>query len=338
MSLEQNDGSEVVGVPFGGFGQRRSFRNRAVDRVLPGVVLRQHDWQFDHILAFEFLGSDAVQDVRLGPGCGGKLDNRARVDPCLHLARQAGYRVVRLVHDHQWSVNMQQIGEGKLDPATLQLLQTRPSVWDSGEVWFHLLVMGVDLAAFGVRHPQRLNGADHNATVIAQVVRPNVGEVGNIEYAHPTVKVFIQDLPIRVASVLQRFDCLRTDSLCRHQPQDQRIVFLYPGIARHGNGVSAQNRFATAGRQAQADIRHMRQVRERVAIRSAVASEPVRIFGFFGDGFVGVLRPGHAGFFKEAAQNNQRIGLILLQLHLYFQLSFPRLVLTSVPSHHTASA
>ena len=111
---------------------------------------------------------------------------------------------------------MQQVGEGEFDGAIVQLFQTRRSIPDAGEVRFHLLVVGVHFAPFGALHPQRLNGADHNAAVVAQVVRPEVGEVGDVERAHPAVKSVVQRLPISMAGIFQGFDCLPADGIGRH--------------------------------------------------------------------------------------------------------------------------
>ena len=74
---------------------------------------------------------------------------------------------------------------------------------DIGEMRLHLLVMGIDFAPLGTPHPQRLNRTDHNATMIADIVRSNMREIRNIEHPHPTIKSIIQHLPIRMTSGLQ---------------------------------------------------------------------------------------------------------------------------------------
>ena len=63
LGLKQNDGPDVVGVTAGRLGQRGPPGNRRVDRVLPVVMLGQHDRQRDHVRSLQLLGGDAVQNV-----------------------------------------------------------------------------------------------------------------------------------------------------------------------------------------------------------------------------------------------------------------------------------
>jgi hypothetical protein len=72
----------------------------------------------------------------------------------------------------------------------------------------HVLVVGIDLAAFGVVHPQRLDRADDNARVIADIVRTDRREVGDIEHPHQALELRIERPAIRMARVAQRFDRL----------------------------------------------------------------------------------------------------------------------------------
>ena len=90
LRLEQDDGANTVGIVRGGLGQRHSRRNGAVHRVLPSVVLGEHDRQLDHFLCLQLARCDAVHDVGVEPRRRGELDDGAGVHPCLHLARQAG--------------------------------------------------------------------------------------------------------------------------------------------------------------------------------------------------------------------------------------------------------
>ena len=71
--------------------------------ALPAIMLGQDDRQFDHLFTFKFQRTDAVQDIRPGPGRGAEFNNRRGIDAPLHFTGQPGYRVMSLVHDHQRS-------------------------------------------------------------------------------------------------------------------------------------------------------------------------------------------------------------------------------------------
>ena len=151
-------GTDVVWVAFGRPGQRGARRDGPVHRVLPSVMLREHDRQLDHLLELQLLRRHAVQDVAqsspiLVPRRRRQLDDGAGIHPRLHLTRQPRDGVVRLVHNHQRAVDVHQIGEGKFDPAALEPLQPWCRRGDRAEMRLHLLVMGVDLTPFGVRDP-----------------------------------------------------------------------------------------------------------------------------------------------------------------------------------------
>ena len=211
-------------------------------------------------------GRDAVQDVAEWAASpvargGGEFDDRARVHPRLHLPGEAGDRVVRLVHDHQRAVDVQQVRERELDPAAFQPFETGRGLGDGGEVWLQVLVVGVDLAALGALDPQRLDGADHDAAVVAEIVRPDMGEVRDVEYAHPAGEVFVQRLPVGMAGVLERLDGLQANGVGRHQPEHQGMVLLDPVVAGDGDGVGAEERLAASGGQAQADVGDIRFAR-----------------------------------------------------------------------------
>ena len=167
LRLEQDDGADAAGLLLRHRGECGALGDRAVHRVLPRVVLGQDDRQLDHLLALQFLRTHAVQNVGLGPWRGRELHDGAWIYARLHLARQTGHRVVRLVHDHQRPVQMQQIGEREFDAPAGQLLQPGPRRRHRGKVRLQVLVVGVHLAALGVGYAQGLDGADHEAAVVA---------------------------------------------------------------------------------------------------------------------------------------------------------------------------
>ena len=176
-------------------------------------------------------------------------------------------------------------------------------------------MVGIHLAAFGIGHAQGLDGADHEAAMVAQILRADVGEVRDVEHAHPPAERFVERLPIRMPGLLERLRGLPADGSRRREPQHQRPVLFDPRVARHADRVRAQDRLTPAGRQPQADVGHVRQVGQRRGIVPAVAPQPLRAFGRAGDGLVGVLRPGDARFLEEAAQHVQRFALVLFEFH-----------------------
>ena len=143
-------------------------------------------------------------------------------------------------------MNVEQIGEGVLYAAVLQRLQVRHVLWQSGEVRFHVLVVGIDLAAFGVRHAQGLDRPDDDAATIPQVVRAYMDEVRDIKNSDPSVERVVQHLPIGMLGVLQGLDGLLPDGFCRHQPQDKGVILFDPGIPNQGYGVRGEDRLAAA--------------------------------------------------------------------------------------------
>ena len=116
--------------------EHERFRGPAIHVHVQGELLR---------LAREQVGDAVAVEVDLEAARGladGELDDRARVHPRLHLPGEAGDRVVRLVHDHQRTVDVEQVREGELDPAVFQPLQIRRGLRDAGEVGLQVLVVG----------------------------------------------------------------------------------------------------------------------------------------------------------------------------------------------------
>jgi hypothetical protein len=247
LRLEQDDRAYVVGLAFRRHFQRRPLRNRVAHRILPGTVLGEHDRQLDHLGGFKLLGRHAVQDIGVRSWRRCELDNRAWIRASLHLAREACHGIVRLVHDHQRSMDVQQVGEGKFRPAPVELFQTGRQALQRAEMRLHVLIMRIDLAAFRVRHPQGLNRADDDAGVVANVMRTDDRKIRDVEDAHASIEHLVQRPAVRVPRVLQRLDRLQPDRVRRHEPEDKRMILLDPGVARDADRMRAEDGLAAAG-------------------------------------------------------------------------------------------
>lgn len=78
--------------------------------------------------------------------------------------------------------------------------------------------------------------------------------------------------------------------------------------------ADAEQGLAAAGGQPQAHIGRARQGFERAIVR-AIATEALGLFGRAGHGIIGVLRPGDACLFKEASEDSEGVGLVVLEFH-----------------------
>ena len=149
---------------------------------------------------------------------------------------------MRLVHDHQRAVEVEQIGEGIADVVRVapcprrtfrpERLQARRALRHIGEQWLQRLVMRIDLAALGILHAQRLDRGDEHAQVARQVGRSQPGEIGDVEHPHRLTECIGKRLAIWVARIVQRINGLPPDRGGRHQPQDGRVIAPDPRIAR----------------------------------------------------------------------------------------------------------
>ena len=204
-------------------------------------------------------------------------------------------------HDQQRPVEVQQVGKGELDPAACRFFQALRGIPDTGKMRLEILVVSVDLAAVGVFDAQGLNGADHDAAVVTQVVWPDMRKVGDIEHPYPAIERFIQRLPVRMTGMLQRFGSLLANLVGRHQPHDQGIVLLHPSIACNRDGIGGEQGFATAGGQPQADVGDVRQFGQR-CILPGITPDPRGLLRLCGNRLVSGRRPGETGLLEEAAQ------------------------------------
>ena len=227
-------------------------------------MLGEQDRQLDHGLRLQLPGGDAVQDVAEGAAPvvargGGELDDRAGVHPCLHLPGEAGDCVVRLVHDHERAVDVEQVGKREPDPAAVEPFEPGRALGDGREVRLQVLVVGIDLAALGAPHSQGLDGAGDDAAVVAEIVGTDVREVRDVDDPYPPGERLVQRLPVGMAGVLERLDGLPADGVGRREPQHQGMVLLNPGVAGDGDGVGAEERLTASGGKAQADVGDFRK-------------------------------------------------------------------------------
>ena len=299
-------------------------RDRAGHRTLPGLVLIQADGQLDHLLRLQLRGANGVEDVALGMRGRGELDDGGRVHARLHLARQAGHRLVRLIHDHQRAMEVEQVGEGiayvvRVAPYPLchlgtERLQPRDPLRHVREQRLQRLVVRIDLAPLCVLHAQRLDGGDEHAQVPRQVGRGQPGEIGDVEHAHRLTEGGSQRLTIVMARVVQRVHGLPADRRGRHQPQHRRIVAPDPRIARDRDAVRGEQRLAAAGGQAQADIGHP-LLPEQGRVAPAIAAQPPDLVRLGRDRLVRGLGPVRLCRFEKATQRVEGRLLIGLELH-----------------------
>ena len=316
LGLEQGDGADVVAVRRRRLREGGAARHGAGDGAAPVLVFGERDGQFDHRLALQRAGGDAVENVRRPARSRREFDDGAGVHAPLHFARQAGDGVMRLVHDHQRAVEAEQVGEGVFESAVLQPRQAGRRMRQRGEMRLQVLVVGIDLAAFGVLDAQGLDGADDDAATAADVVRAQLREVGDVEHAGPPVERRVERAPVGVAGVLERLRRLAADDVGGREPEDQRIFLLDPRLARHGDGVRGEEGLAAAGGQAEADVRRVRQSLER-PVGAGEPAEPRRAFGRAHRRRVGRRRAGDARLLEESAQAFQRFGLVGFELHRY---------------------
>ena len=83
---------------------------------------------------------------------------------------------------------------------------------------FNVLVVSVDFADTGVCDTQGLDRAHHDAAVVTQIVRPDMGKVGDVEHPYPAVERLVQCLPIRMTGMLQCLGSLLANLVGRHEP------------------------------------------------------------------------------------------------------------------------
>ena len=67
----------------------------------------------------------------------------------------------------------------------------------------HLLVVGIDLAAFGIVDPQGLDRADDDACTVSKVMRADLRKIADVEHLNPPLELCVERLPIRMARILQ---------------------------------------------------------------------------------------------------------------------------------------
>ncbi len=113
----------------------------------------------------------------------------------------------------------------------------------------HLLMIGVDLAAPRVLHPEGLDGGDDHAGVLGEVMGADHLEIRDVEHPHPAAEGRVQTAAIGVARVAQRLDRLGLDRVARDHPQHQRALGLKVFLRREPHRLGRQQRLAAAGGQ-----------------------------------------------------------------------------------------
>ncbi|WP_292939379.1 hypothetical protein [Novosphingobium sp. 32-60-15] len=86
-----------------------------------------------------------------------------------------------------------------------------------------VFVVGIDLPAFSVLDPQRLDRSNDYTAISLDVMRGNLLEITNVENADPACESIVQHLAIGMARVFQRFHCQSASkrdplSACKREP------------------------------------------------------------------------------------------------------------------------
>ncbi len=312
LCLIQRDRADAASILRGDSLQPGAVVDRMGDRRLPAAMLRQVDRQLDHVRRLQ-LGGGGRDDYVGAHWRRGKLHHGRGREPAECLPGQRRREIVRLVHDHQWSVQLQQIREAsdRLAAAGAVLV---PGEVDAGgqrrEVRLQLLVVAIDVAVGDVVDAEGLDGGDDHRGGIGHVLRSKLPPLVDAEHAHGAAELRLQRLTIGVADLLERAERLVGDRARRDQPQHNRIAAREIGVARDADGVGGEQCLAAAGRQAQAAIGHTRQPRERAVGRSIRPRLADRACGGIGSGMVADRR-----LVEEGAERIERAALIVLELH-----------------------
>ena len=140
--------------------------------------------------------------------------------------------------------------------AVAEPLQVGPGRVQPGEVALQRLFVRVDVAALGLFDAEGLDGADDDADAVAQVGRPEVVDVGDVEDGDAAFERVVERLAVGVGRVLERVRGLEADGVGGHEPEDDRVFLLDVAARRRADGVRRDDGLAAAGGQAQADVGH----------------------------------------------------------------------------------
>ena len=259
FGLDQDDGMDKIPVQSGQVVQFLAGEDAVAHGFLPGVVFGQDDGQLDHLLGLEFQRRNRVQDVAAGGRGGGELDDAGRLDALQDFDAQLRSIVVGFIDDDQRAMQRQQVAEAVFDRAALQAFQAGGVGRDADEMRLQILVVGIDLAAFGAVDAQGLQRADHNDDFILQVLRAELGEVGDVNHQQLPAKDCFERQAVRMAGLLECGERLGADGVGGHHPQDHGMFLFEVGLGGHGDAARRQVGLAAAGGQAQAHEGHVFQ-------------------------------------------------------------------------------
>ncbi len=291
---------------------------------VPAVqVFFQKHRQLDHLLGEQLRGRDPYQHVAgVHVRRGGQFDDGAGCQPFVNRRGQIAGGVVRLVGDHQRTMQPQQVGERETRPLAvfglLQIGQRRP-LRQGDEMRFQRLLVRVEIADVDVLHPRRRHRRHNDAGACRQFLRRELLDVVAVQHRHLPAESGIQFQPVRMAAVLEGIQRLLLDRAAGHQPHHQRAIAFQPGVRRAADEVRAHQRLAAAGGNADGHVRHVAQAGQFVAVLVAQVAIVRYLHGpgvrvrVCGEGF------GNAVFARsaqEVAQLCQRLFLIVLQVHV----------------------
>ena len=142
------------------------------------------------------------------------------------------------------------------------------SLGHGGEVRLEGLLVGIHVAAGGVVHTQRLDGAHQHDGAAAEILRPQLLAFTDVQHRQPVRRPIAQQrLAVRVAGHLERIQGLAAYGVRRHQPQGQRRIRADIQARRPLDGMGRQQRLAAAGRDADAGLRHRRRLLRQRPVR-----------------------------------------------------------------------
>ena len=314
--LEQGDRTQEVGLVLRDFLETCDRKQGVPDRRLPGLVLGEHDRKLDHLLGLEFRRGHPVENVAAGTGT--RVGSRREFDEACRADAVEGFEgkrrpgVVRLVHDHEGTVEGKEVGEGefRFPPVRpfLDSLQAGNRGGDAGEVRFEVLVVRVDPSSFRVGDAQGRQRSDDNADPPSQVLGADLLHLRYVEDRNHPFEGVVDGAAVRMAWLLERFEGLVPDGVGRNKPKDRGEIPLEVGVRGDGDAVGGQDRLSASGWQPQADVRDLLHSRDLT-----VGRRPL-IYSVAGTGF-GEFRfgPIDPRGLQEGFQSGKGLFLVFLQ-------------------------
>ncbi len=178
----------------------------------------------------------------------------------------------------------------------------------------------INLAAFGVLDTEGLHRADNDAGVLCKIVWSDVGEIADVENAHPSGECIVERGPIGMARIAKRQGGLLADDIGSDQPQDHGKFPRQACITRQRDRMGGEDGLPTAGRQPNAAIGRIAQsgrrpirsdktaqalLKRRLVLQRRLAERPFE--GLGGACFLGPT--------QKVGQDLERRLLVGLQLH-----------------------